>query len=88
MSASSDAQARLEDAKVFLDAAKVIGTLIDEESYADVIARLAVHAGIAASDGFCLLTNGQHSKSGNHADATSVLKAAGGDSTTLSRLLG
>lgn len=55
MSASSDAQARLEDAKVFLDAAKVIDTLIDEESYAEAIG---------------------------------VLKAAGGDSATLSRLLG
>lgn len=54
----------------------------------DAIATLAVHAGIAASDGFCLLADGQHSKSGNHADAIRVLKAAGGDSATLSRLLG
>ena len=54
----------------------------------DVIATLAVHAGIAASDGFCLLTDGRHSKSGNHADAIRVLKAADGDSAALSRLLG
>ncbi len=37
---------------------------------------------------FCLLTLGQHSKSENHADAINVLKTAGGDGATLSRLLG
>lgn len=52
-----------------------------------MIATLAVHAGIAASDAFCLLALGQHSKSENHADAVNVLKKAGGDNATLSRLL-
>ncbi|MCX8455202.1 hypothetical protein [Paenarthrobacter ureafaciens] len=47
MSALTDAQARLEDARVFLEAAETIGTLNAEEAYADVIATLAVHAGIA-----------------------------------------
>ncbi|WP_125616434.1 hypothetical protein [Specibacter cremeus] len=47
-----------------------------------------MHAVIAASDAFCLLTLGQYSKSENHADAVNVLKKAGGDSATLSRLLG
>jgi hypothetical protein len=37
----------LEDARVFLEAAETIGTLNAEEAYADVIATLAVHAGIA-----------------------------------------
>ncbi len=88
MSARTDANARLEDARVFLEAAETIDTLNDAESYADVIATLAVHAGIAASDAFCLLALGHHSKSENHADAVNVLKKAGGDSATLSRLLG
>ncbi|WP_426975704.1 hypothetical protein ACQCSU_12880 [Pseudarthrobacter sp. O4] len=46
---------------MFLEAAETIDTLNDAESYADVIATLAVHAGIAASDAFCLLMLGQHS---------------------------
>ncbi|MFC4905565.1 DNA-binding protein [Kocuria oceani] len=88
MTARTDANARLEDARAFLESAKTIDTLNDAESYADVIATNAIHAGIAASDAFCLLTLGRHSKSENHADAVSVLKAAEGDGTTLSRLLG
>ncbi|BCW75448.1 hypothetical protein [Arthrobacter sp. NicSoilB11] len=88
MTARTDAYARLEDARVFLEAAETIDTLNDADSYADVIATLAVHAGIAASDAFCLLVLGQHSKSENHADAVNVLKKAGGDSANLSRLLG
>jgi hypothetical protein len=73
---------------VFLEAARTIHMLNNAESYADVIGTLAIHAGIAASDAFCLLALGYHSKSENHADAISVLKTAGGDSATLSRLLG
>ncbi|MCU1532683.1 MAG: hypothetical protein JWO49_2254 [Arthrobacter sp.] len=88
MTARTDSNARLEDARVFLEAAETIDMLNDAEPYADVIATLAVHAGIAASDSFCLLRLGQHSKSENHADAVHVLKKAGGDSATLSRLLG
>ncbi|MDJ0357500.1 DNA-binding protein [Paenarthrobacter sp. PH39-S1] len=88
MTARADAGARFEDARAFLAAAETIDALNDAESYSDVIATLAVHAGIAASDAFCLLTLGQHSKSENHADAINVLKSAGGDSATLSRLLG
>lgn len=88
MTVRTDGNARLEDARVFLEAAEIIDTLNDAESYADVIATLAVHAGIAASDAFCLLALGQHSKSENHADAVNVLKKAGGDNATLSRLLG
>ncbi|MEC5179217.1 hypothetical protein [Arthrobacter sp. CG_A4] len=88
MTARTDATARLEDARAFVEAAETIDTLNDAESYADVIATLAIHAGIAASDVFCLLTRGQHSKSENHADAVNLLKTAGGDSAALSRLLG
>lgn len=87
MTARTDANARLEDARMFLEAAETIDTLNAAESYADVIATLAVHAGIAASDAFCLLTLSQHSKSENHADAINVLKKGGGDSVTLGRLL-
>ena len=88
MTARSDASARLEDSKAFLEAADTINTLNPEETYADVIATLAVHAGIAAADAFCLLQLGRHSKSDNHADAIKVLKEAGGDNAILARLLG
>lgn len=88
MTPRADATARLEDARAFLKAAETIDMLHDAESYADVIATLAVHGGIAASDAFCLLALGRSSKSGNHADAVSVLKTAGGDTASLSRLLG
>lgn len=87
MAASADAKARLEDAHVFLEAARTIDTLNDDESYADVIATLAIHSGIAAADAFCLMTLGRHSKSDNHADAISVLKSANGQSAALGRLL-
>lgn len=75
MTARADASARLEDARAFLESARAIDTLNDAESYADVIATNVVHAGIAASDAFCLLVVGRHSKSENHADAVNVLKA-------------
>lgn len=88
MTARTDAHARLEDARVFLEAAETINTLNAEEPYADVIATLAVHAGIAASDAFCMLELGRHSKSENHADAVKTLKEAGGDNAILARLLG
>ncbi|MGK7221893.1 hypothetical protein ACSNO4_03750 [Kocuria flava] len=87
MSARSDAHARLEDARAFLESARTIDTLNDEESYADVIATNAVHAGIAAADVVCLLALGQHSKAENHADAVKMLREAGGDTAALSRLL-
>lgn len=88
MTARTDAHARLEDARVFLEAAETINTLNSEEVYADVIATLAVHAGIAACDAYCMLELGRHSKSDNHADAVKTLKEAGGDNATLARLLG
>ncbi len=88
MTARTDAHARLEDARVFLEAAETINTLNAEEPNADVIATLAVHAGIAASDAFCMLELGRHSKSEKHADAVKTLKEAGGDNAILARLLG
>ena len=88
MTARTDAYARLEDARVFLEAAETINTLNAEEVYADVIATLAVHAGIAACDAFCVLELGRHSKTENHADAVKTFREAGGDSAVLSRLLG
>lgn len=89
MAARSDASARLEDSRAFLEAADTINTLNSGEAYADVIATLAVHAGIAAADAFCLLELGRHSKSDNHADAIKVLKeAGGGENAILARLLG
>lgn len=72
MTARNDARARLEDARAFLEGAKTTDTLNNGETYADVIATNANHAGIAASDAFCLLTLGRHSKSENHADAIHV----------------
>ncbi|PRB43747.1 hypothetical protein CQ020_06750 [Arthrobacter sp. MYb23] len=88
MTARSDASARLEDSQAFLEAADTINTLNSGETYADVIATLAIHAGIAAADAFCLLALGRHSKSDNHADAIKVLKEAGGENAILARLLG
>jgi hypothetical protein len=78
----------LEDARVFLEAAETIGTLNAEEAYADVIATLAVHAGIAASDAFCILKLRRHSKSENHANAVKTLKESRGENAALARLLG
>lgn len=46
MTGRTDGNARLEDARVFLEAAEIIEMLNDAESYADVIATLAVDAGL------------------------------------------
>lgn len=77
----------MEDAEAFLEAARTIDMLNEDTVYADVIATMAVHAGIAAADAFCLIKLGRHSKSGTHADAVAVMKEAGGDHMSLSRLL-
>jgi len=78
---------RLEDARVFLEAAEIIDTLNDAESYADVIATLAAHAGIAASDALCLLAIGQHSKSENMLAARDVVQRFASPSSFLEREL-
>lgn len=87
MSARSDALARLADAQAFLDAAETIMVMHPQVEYADVVATNAIHAGIAASDALCLITLGGHSKADNHVDAVRYLRSAGGDHTTLGRLL-
>jgi hypothetical protein len=85
MTVRTDGNARLEDARVFLEAAEIIDRLNDAESYADVIATLAVHAGIAASDAFCILALGQHSKSENHPAAREVVQRDASPSSFLER---
>ncbi len=58
-----------------------------EVDHANVVATNAIHAEIAASEAICLVALGRHSKAERHVEAVRYLRSAGGDHTTLGRLL-
>ncbi|MDY7541790.1 hypothetical protein [Cryobacterium sp. 5B3] len=68
-------QARLADARKFLDAAEMFVAEDDVSSW-KVAGSNAVHAGIAASDVICGVVLSECSRSGNHIDAVAVLVEA------------
>lgn len=68
---------RLDKAKQFLDALRLIDALIDDEhDLIDASITLAVHAGIAAADVVCCARLGQHASGDNHAEAVDLLARA------------
>lgn len=85
MTVALDAKTRLEDARAFLESAKIIDAFAEDDSFGDVIATNAIHAGIAASDVICLMLLGRHSKTDNQRDAISALKEASGDGAAAGR---
>lgn len=71
---TGDARKRLEDARSFLDVARLAaGEQNDELSYSSVAASLAVLAGIASADAACCKALAKRSRGQNHHDAVSLL---------------
>lgn len=85
----SDARARLATAEEFADTATALYDLSSERAqYPDVYVTNAVHCGIAAADAICIVVLGRYSASGNHDEATRLLKSVDkGASVHLRRLL-
>jgi hypothetical protein len=69
-----DAEARLAQAKKFIELADVVATERNEPAAADGAASLAILAGIAASDAACCVVLGRRSRGQNHADAELLLR--------------
>jgi len=82
------AAVRLNQARAFLEAAELIGSVDDELANDNVAAALAVLAGIAAADAACCATIGQRSRGQDHRQAIRLVEQAGTDGKTLARALG
>jgi hypothetical protein len=82
------ARIRLSHARAFLDAADLIGLEDDELASDNVVAALAVLAGIAAADAACGATLGRRSRGQDHRQAIQLVEQAGPDGRTLARALG
>jgi len=79
---------RLVNAEQFLDAAKIVEVMADEDDLLDAQITLCVHAGIAAADVICCSRLGHHSSSQDHRKAVTLLaKAAQEVSADFGRLL-
>jgi hypothetical protein len=84
---------RLKRARAFLEAAALVGDLIegDDDAEAELSAALVtlwVHAGIAAADVICCVRLGRHHDGENHQGAVKLLRAADkGHDIALDRLL-
>jgi hypothetical protein len=76
------AMARLDQARAFLDVAKLVG---DQD---DVAASLAVLAGIAASDAVCCVALGRRPRSQDHRQAIDLLRQIAGVGGAMARDLG
>lgn len=83
-----DAEARLAQAKKFLELADVVATERDQPAAADGAASLAILAGIAASDSACCVVLGRRSRSQNHMDAEQLLKEIAPDGDQAAKALG
>ncbi len=82
---SSQARARLDQARAFLEVAELIGTQDDELATPNVATALAVLAGIAASDAACCAALGQRSRGQDHRQAVSLLAQATPSGKTMAR---
>ena len=69
-----DAEARLAQAKKFLELADVVATEREQSAAADGAASLGILAGIAASDAACCVVLGRRSRSQSHTDAELLLR--------------
>lgn len=65
----TDAKARLDDARRFLQAAE----LLTEPGNGDVVATNAIHSAIASADTLCCLALGRRSNDSNHRAAVQLL---------------
>ncbi|MGV9798678.1 hypothetical protein ACWDTP_11545 [Mycobacterium sp. NPDC003449] len=80
---ASEALARLDQAKAFLDVAELAGGESDPLATPGVAAALAVLAGIAACDAVCCAVLGQRSRGQDHRQAATLLRQITPDGRTL-----
>jgi hypothetical protein len=84
---------RLARARAFLEAADLVGDLIEGDDSAEgelaaALVTLWVHAGIAAADVICCVRLGRHHSGEDHQAAVKLLRVADkGQETALERLL-
>lgn len=83
----AQAAVRLSQARAFLDVAELLSGEDDELANDNVVAALAVLAGIAAADAACCGTLGRRSRGQDHRQAIQLVSQAGPDGKTLSRAL-
>lgn len=84
----SEALARARHARGFLTAAELVGDFsedVGDEAVSNVVASLAVLAGIAAGDAICGVILRRRSSSSDHSDAVLLLSTAGTNGTGYSR---
>lgn len=84
MSALSDARAHLRKAREFLEAAELSASL----DLFNAATSSAVTSGINSKDAICLALTGRTSKTENHNDAVTELRAAGPSMTAQASCLG
>lgn len=84
----AQAAVRLAQARAFLDVAELVSGEDDELANDNVVAALAVLAGIAAADAACCGTVGHRSRGQDHRQAIQLVAKAGSGGKTLSRALG
>ena len=80
--------ARLDQARAFLDVAKLVGDQDDDLATPNVAASLAVLAGIAASDAVCCVALGRRPRSQDHRQAIDLLRQIAGVGGAMARDLG
>lgn len=84
----SDALARARHARGFLSAAELVGEFsedVGDDAVSNVVASLAVLAGIAAGDAICGVILRRRSSSSDHSDAVHLLSTAGTNGAGYSR---
>lgn len=83
----AQATVRLTQARAFLEVAELVGCEDDELANDNVVAALAVLAGIAAADAACCSTLGRRSRGQDHRQAIQLVTQAGSDGKALSQAL-
>ncbi|TCC56151.1 hypothetical protein E0H73_33895 [Kribbella pittospori] len=83
----AQATVRLSQARAFLEVAELVGCEDDELANDNVVAALAVLAGIAAADAACCATLGRRSRGQDHRQAIQLVAQAGPHGKELSQAL-
>jgi hypothetical protein len=70
----STQRGRLDKARQFQEAAKVIEAFLEDVDLGDAYVTLCIHAGIAAADAICCARLGEHAKGEDHQQAVMLLR--------------
>jgi hypothetical protein len=82
------ARGRLRKAEQFLEAARTVRDLADDEAdVGDAFVTMCVHAGIAAADVLCCAALGVHAQGDDHAEAVRLLASVRPEGEDMSKAL-